>query len=168
MPAGMAMAGVAQSGHEAYRAHVASGVGTSQEGEAMILLCYVRRLAEQPGVYWLVPDSKAAVRALRTYQEGGHCGDGIHHLYAIVPGGLPPLPGLGHQCGHHAVALDHGPQRPRRRSDAGATGGGPHMAPPLPLLLSPPGGLPGPVLTFPHGAGQLVAGSSLHSGTGRI
>ena len=33
--AGMAMAGVAQSGPEAYRTHVASGVGTSQEGEAM-------------------------------------------------------------------------------------------------------------------------------------
>ena len=44
--AGMAMAGVAQSGPEAYRTHVASGVGTSQEGEAMILLSYVRRLAQ--------------------------------------------------------------------------------------------------------------------------
>ena len=52
----------------------------------MILLSYVRRLAEQRGVYWLVPDSEAAVGA-RTYQEGGHCGDGIHHLYATVLGG---------------------------------------------------------------------------------
>ena len=85
--AGMAMAGVAQSGHEAYRAHVASGVGTSQEGEAMILLSYVRRRADRPGVYWLVPDSEAAVGALRTYQEGGHCGVGIHHLYATFLGG---------------------------------------------------------------------------------
>ena len=67
MPAGMAMAGVAQSGHGAYRTHVASGVGTSQEGEAMILLSYVRRLAEQLGVYRMVPDSEAAVGALRTY-----------------------------------------------------------------------------------------------------
>ena len=50
----------------------------------MVLLSYVRRLAQQPGVYWLVPDSEAAVGALRTYQEGGHCGDGIHHLYAAV------------------------------------------------------------------------------------
>ena len=65
--AGMAMAGVAQSGPEAYQAQVASGVGTSQEGEAMILLSYARRMASQPGVYWLVPDSEAAVGALHTY-----------------------------------------------------------------------------------------------------
>ena len=44
-----------------------SGLGTSQEGEATILLSYVRRLAQQPGVFWLVPDSEAAVGALRTY-----------------------------------------------------------------------------------------------------
>ena len=48
--AGMAMAGVVQSGLEAYQTHVASGVGTSQEGEA-ILLSYIRRLAQQPGVF---------------------------------------------------------------------------------------------------------------------
>ena len=35
----------------------------------------------------MVPDSEAAVEALQTYQEGGHCGDGIHHLYATVLGG---------------------------------------------------------------------------------
>ena len=64
---------------EAYRTHAASGVGTSQHGEAMMLLSYVHRLAQQPGVFWLVPDSQAAVGALRTYQVGGHCGDGIHH-----------------------------------------------------------------------------------------
>ena len=85
---GMAMAGVAQNGPATYQAQVASAVGTSQEGEAMILLSYVRRLAQQPGVYWLVPDSEAAVGALRSYHEGGHCGDGIHHLYATVLGGL--------------------------------------------------------------------------------
>ena len=85
--AGMAMAGVVQSGPGEYQAQVASGVGTSQEGEAMALLSYARRLATQQGVYWLVPDSEAAVGALRTYQEGGHCGDGIHHLYATVLGG---------------------------------------------------------------------------------
>ena len=90
--AGMAMAGVAQSGPAAYQTQVASGVGTSQEGEAMILLSYVRRLATQPGVDWLVPDSEAAVGALRTYQEGGHYGDGIHHLYATVLGGQPLSP----------------------------------------------------------------------------
>ena len=86
------MAGVAQSGPPAYHAHVASGVGTSQDGEAMILLSYVRTLAQQPGVYWLVPDSEAAVGALHTYQEGGHCGDGIHHLYDAVLEGKHPSP----------------------------------------------------------------------------
>ena len=84
---GMAMAGVAQSGPQAYRTYVASGVGTSQEGVAMILLSYVRRLVQQLGVFWLVPDPEAAVGALRTYQEGGRCGDGIHHAYATVLGG---------------------------------------------------------------------------------
>ena len=44
------MAGVAQHGHEAYQAHVASRVGTTQEGSAMILLSYVGRLAVQLGV----------------------------------------------------------------------------------------------------------------------
>ena len=85
--AGMAMAGVTQIRLEAYRTHVASGVGSSQEGEGMILLSYVCRLAQQPGVFWLVPNSEAAVGALRTYQEGGRCGDGIHHLSATVLGG---------------------------------------------------------------------------------
>ena len=84
---GMAMAGVDQSGPTTYQARVALGVGTSQEGEAMILLSYVRGLAQQPVVYWLVPDSEAAVGALRTYHGGGHCRDGIHHLYATVLGG---------------------------------------------------------------------------------
>ena len=36
----------------------------------------------QWGVCWVVLDSESAVGALRTYQEGGQCGDGIHHLYA--------------------------------------------------------------------------------------
>ena len=76
----------------------------------MVLLPYVRRLAEQPGVYWLVSDSKAEVGALRTYREGGHCGDGIHHPYATVLEGAPRIPSLGHKSGHHAAALDHGPQ----------------------------------------------------------
>ena len=50
--AGMSMARVTHSGPTAYKTHVASGVGTSQEGEAMILLSYIRRLAQQPQVYW--------------------------------------------------------------------------------------------------------------------
>ena len=66
----------------------ASGVGTLQEGEAMILLSYIWLLAELSRVYWLVLDSEAAVGALRTFQEGGHCGDGMRHLYATVLGGL--------------------------------------------------------------------------------
>ena len=90
---GMAMAGVAQNGPATYQAQVASAVGTSQDGGAMILLSYVRRLPQQPGLYWLVPDSEAAVGALRTYHEGGHCGDGIHHLYATVLGGQRLSPG---------------------------------------------------------------------------
>ena len=91
-PVGMAMVGVAQCGPGAYQAHVASGVHTSQEGEAMILLSYVRRLAVQSGVNRLVPDSEAAMGALCTYQEGGHCGDGIHHLYATILGGNHLVP----------------------------------------------------------------------------
>ena len=29
-----------------------------------------------------MPDFEFAVGAVRTYREGGHCGDIIHHLYA--------------------------------------------------------------------------------------
>ena len=39
-----------------------------------------------------MPDSGAAVEALRRYQKGGHCGDGIHHLYATVLGGRRLFP----------------------------------------------------------------------------
>ena len=70
--AGMAMAVFAQWGPGLYRAHVASWVGTSDEVQAMVLVSYFRRLAAPTGVYWLVPDSEAAVGALRTYPEGGH------------------------------------------------------------------------------------------------
>ena len=34
------------------------------------------------GIYLVVPDSKSAVGALHTHHEGGHCGEGIHHMYA--------------------------------------------------------------------------------------
>ena len=67
---GMAMAGVARSGLEAYRTHVASKVGTSQETEAMVLLPYHRMLAQHPRVFWLVRGSEAASGALGTYHEG--------------------------------------------------------------------------------------------------
>ena len=49
------------------------------------LLC-TRQLAPHDGVYWVVPDPESAVGALCTYQEGGHCGDGIHHLYGQTLG----------------------------------------------------------------------------------
>ena len=131
-PAGMAMAGVAQSGLEAYQTHVASGVGTSQEGEAMIPLSYIRRLAQQPGVFWLVPDSEAAVGALRTYREGCHCGDGIHHLYTTSLGGrrLSPASAIN--------VVTTPPECPCGCGDAGAARGRPDMAPPPPFLLLPP------------------------------
>ena len=158
--AGVAMAGVAQSGHEAYLTHVASGLGTSQEGEAMILLSYIQRFAEQPGVYWLVLDSEAPVGALRTYQEGGHCGDGIHHLYATVPGGqhLSPASAI-----NVVTTPSHWITDLNVRVDAAT-----HE--PLEVDLTPfsRGGLPGPVLAFPHGAGRLVAGSSLNSSAGWV
>ena len=95
-PAGMAMAGVAQSRLQAYETHMASGVDSSREREATLFLSYIRRLAQPPGVFCLVPDSEAAVGALRTYHEGGHCGDGIHHLYATALGGhqLSPASGI--------------------------------------------------------------------------
>ena len=114
------MAGVVQSGPGEYQAQVASGVGTSQEGEAMALLSYARRLASQQGVYWLVPDSEAAVGALRTYQEGGHSGDGIHHLYATVLGGqrLSPRSAINvvttpsHWITDHNVRVDAATREP--------------------------------------------------------
>ena len=164
--AGMAMAEVAQSGPAAYRAHVASGVGTSEEGEAMILLSYVRRLAQQPGVYWLVPDSEAAVGALRTYQEGGHCGDGIHHLYTVVLGGkrLSPKPAINvvttpsHWIMDLNVRVDAATQEPPEVDLTWLLR--------RPLLLPPPGDLPGPVSALPNGTERLVAGLGLHTGAG--
>ena len=55
-PASMAMAGIAMSGPEAYQTHVASGVGPSQEGEAMILLSYIRKLGLGGlSATWLAP-----------------------------------------------------------------------------------------------------------------
>ena len=120
-PAVMAMAGVGQSELEAYQTHVASGVGTPQEGEAMILLLYIRRLAQRPRVLWLVPDSKVVVGALQTYQEGGRCGDGMHHLYATVLRGPQVSPASpinvvttpSHWITDLNVRVDAGTQEPR-------------------------------------------------------
>ena len=79
-PEGMAMALAYEHALGQYNTKAASVVGTSQEGEALVLC--VRQLAPHEGVYWVVPDSESAVGALRTYQDGGHCADKIHHLYA--------------------------------------------------------------------------------------
>ena len=85
-PAGMTMALAYERAPGECTTETTSGIGTSQEGEALTLLLYVRRLEAQQGTYWVVPDSQSAVGALRTYQEGGKCGDGIHHLYANTLG----------------------------------------------------------------------------------
>ena len=42
------------------------------------------------------------------------------------------------------------------------------MAPPVPLLLSPPGALPRLVSVLPDGAGGLVARSGRNTGAGRL
>ena len=65
--AGMAIALAYKSAPGEYHTQVASGVGTSQEGEAMTLLLCVRRLAQHEGIYWMVPDAESAVGTLRTY-----------------------------------------------------------------------------------------------------
>ena len=68
------------------RDHYNIWVGEFPRVETMTLLLCVRQLASQQGTYWVVRDSESAVGALRTYQEGGKCGDGIHHLYAQTLG----------------------------------------------------------------------------------
>ena len=163
-PAGMAMVGVAHSGLEAYRTHVASGVGTSQEGEAMILLSYIHKLAQQPRAFWLVPDSEAAVGALRTYQVGGHYGDGIHHLYATVLGGrrLSPASAINvvttpsHWVTDLNVRVDAATREPLEVDLTWLLR--------RPFSFIPPGGLPGPVPALSDSAERLVAGSGLHTG----
>ena len=162
--AGMAMVGVAQRGHEASQGHVASGVGTSKEGKAMILISHVRRLAVQPGLYRLVPDSDAAVGALRTYQAGGHCGDGIHHLYATVLGGARLAPTSAslvvttpsHWIADLNVRVDATTQDPPEVDLTWLLR--------RPFSFPPPGNLPRPMLAYPHGSEQLVATASLPSG----
>ena len=77
-PAGSAMALAHESAPRECCTQVASGVGTSQEGEAMTLLLCIRRLAQQEGMCWVVPNFESTVGALCTYHEGGHCRDDIH------------------------------------------------------------------------------------------
>ena len=84
-PAGMAMAPAYEHAPGQNMTVTTSGMGTSQEGEALTLLLCVR-LVTQQGIYWMVPDLESAISALRTYQEGGQCRDGIYHLYARTMG----------------------------------------------------------------------------------
>ena len=68
---GMLMALAYESAPGEYHTWVASGVGSSQEGEAMslkLLFC-VRGLVSHEGVYYVVPDFESTEGALRTYQE---------------------------------------------------------------------------------------------------
>ena len=138
----MAMAGAARCGRGAYLAHVASGVGTSQEGEAMILLSLVRRLAVRPGAYWLVPDLEAGVGALRTYQEGGCCGSGSGG--SCVAASNRTLRSVI-QC---RVVTTFMAQVGTKRLPPRTVAYGWCMPS---LLFPPPGDLPGPVLAFPRG-----------------
>ena len=47
-------------------------------------LC-IRKLVSPKGVYGVVPGSESAVGVLRTYHEGSHYGDAIHHQHAHTP-----------------------------------------------------------------------------------
>ena len=78
----MSAAGYAAGAAGEGEASVAGWPGTSQEGEALALIEYVIALAYKRGVYWIIGDSEAAVRALRKYQEGVKSGDGMREFYA--------------------------------------------------------------------------------------
>ena len=83
-PVGMATAFAYGHAPGQYKIVVGSGVGTSKEGEALTRIQCAR--TTQQGVYYVVPDSEPAVGTLCTNHEGGHCGDGIHHLGARTLG----------------------------------------------------------------------------------
>ena len=99
-----------------------------------------------------MPDPDAAVGALCTYKEGGHCGDGIHHLYAMSLGGhrLAPTSAinvvttLSHWITDLNVRVDAATQDPLEVD--------PTWLLRRPFSPPPPGNLPGLVLAFPHGA----------------
>ena len=135
---GMAMALVYEHVPGWYTAVAASGVGTSQEGEALTLLLCAHRLALQQGVYWVVPDSESAVCTLQIYQEGGQCGERMHHLY-------------------HALPLDNCHQHTGGCGDQGGATSGPHRDDVPPLRLLAPGKVPGPLLASPCGHASVVA-----------
>ena len=64
-------------------AWVAVRVGTSWEGDAMILIPNVHQLDTQD-THRIVLDAEALAGALRMSKEGGRDRDGIHLLYASV------------------------------------------------------------------------------------
>ena len=135
----------------------------------MILLLYTRRLAVQPGVQWLAPDSEASVGALRTYQEGGHCGEGIHHLYATILGGnrlaptwaIPVVTTPSHWITDLNVRVDAATQEPPGAELTWL------LRSPF-SFLPPPPNVPGPMPTFAHSDERPFAGASLHSSAGQI
>ena len=57
----MTIAGFADCRPEAYQTNVASGIRTSKERQARMFLSYIRKLPQQPRVFWVMPDSEAAV-----------------------------------------------------------------------------------------------------------
>ena len=63
--AGMAMVMVYGREPGEYATETTSGIGKSEEGEALTPLLCARRLPVH--TYWVVPDSESAVGALRTY-----------------------------------------------------------------------------------------------------
>ena len=78
-PAGMRMALAYEHAPGLYTTMTTSGVGTSQEGEALT----TGRLLGGTGL---------GISTLRTYEEGAQRGDGIHHLYARTLGAERPAP----------------------------------------------------------------------------
>ena len=64
LDAGTVEGGVVAAGvfyrHDHRDIATARGPGTSQDGEALVLITYVRELKEKEGVYWPVVDSEAA------------------------------------------------------------------------------------------------------------
>ena len=142
-----------------YTTKITSGIGTSQEGEALTLLLCVHRLEAQQGTYRVVLDSESAVGALRTYEEGGKCGDGMHHLYAHSLGAERPSPRVRDQRGGDPLPLDHLHQRPGGRGYQGGATSGSHVAATAPVRLPPPGTVAGPLPASSEGPARVVAGA---------
>ena len=115
-----------------------------------------------------MPDLEAVVGVLRTYQEGGHCGDGIHHLYATNLGGqrLSPESAINvvttpsHCITDLNVRVDAATREPPEVDLTWLLR--------RPYSFLPPGALPRPMSALPNGAERLVAGSGRDTGAGRL